>query len=593
MTKGGQVGYGLSLMGGSLPSSSPIEEGFEGRVRLRWAKGARTLWLGAFWGPRLWLGLLFFCAMLVFGVHQLDERGQITAFYALKMGAQPEAHMPWEYAARMRPWLQPAVYYVLLWPLHAIIGFDFLVFERLSYLVQPVLAFFVVPGFVRLLTEDNGAPASDSLARWGLRYLACLWFVPGMLVRHASEAWCALFFAGSLYAWWRVEKSAGRDSRSAFLSGLLAGLGFWSRFHLGLFVAGFWLCRLACLVRQGPRREWKPHLLNLANFALAIVLVSGVCVALDTWGYGRFTFSPWAYFEQNVLLSRAASFGVRPWHHYLVQGMALSLNPLIWVWLILAVIATRKDPFCLAISVGTFCFLVPHFLMGHKEPRFLFPLLPALAVLLMRLFSRPLRFSLPFKNMGLWPGYLKALAAVHAASFVGYCLFGLVSDRGRVERALWALPPGQTVITATSMYALFGYSFEERARRGRSGWFPADATPLRENLHTIDGVKLRHAFLFAKPPQVEMIVAPAGKIPDLCGEFPEAVALLTSKQVGEDARPNLRLMELDDVAPISEFPPAWLRSKAGWYRRMWRFKLTRCAELLRSSARLPAERGAG
>ena len=49
-----------------------------------------------------------------------DEHYQVLEFMAHKMGITPAAALPWEFAARIRPWLQPAIYYAIADPLRGL-----------------------------------------------------------------------------------------------------------------------------------------------------------------------------------------------------------------------------------------------------------------------------------------------------------------------------------------------------------------------------------------------------------------------------------------------------------------------------------------
>src|ERR1022692_3446022 len=43
---------------------------------------------------------------------QVDEYYSITEFVSYKLGKTPQAALCWEYHSEIRPWLQPAIYYV-------------------------------------------------------------------------------------------------------------------------------------------------------------------------------------------------------------------------------------------------------------------------------------------------------------------------------------------------------------------------------------------------------------------------------------------------------------------------------------------------
>ena len=58
-----------------------------------------------------WLGAAALLCAVVFseGVHHADEHYQILEFAGWKLGITPADQLPWEFAERMRPALQPAI----------------------------------------------------------------------------------------------------------------------------------------------------------------------------------------------------------------------------------------------------------------------------------------------------------------------------------------------------------------------------------------------------------------------------------------------------------------------------------------------------
>src|ERR1700744_2517799 len=46
-----------------------------------------------------------------------DEHYQILEFMSYKLGITPASDLPWEFSARIRPWFQPLVYFLIARPL--------------------------------------------------------------------------------------------------------------------------------------------------------------------------------------------------------------------------------------------------------------------------------------------------------------------------------------------------------------------------------------------------------------------------------------------------------------------------------------------
>ncbi|MBI4677800.1 MAG: hypothetical protein HY748_09485 [Elusimicrobia bacterium] len=195
------------------------------------------------WGLWLWLLAALFTALNIVGSHHPDERGQISAFLAFKLGAQPAAHMPWDFELRMRPWFQPGFYYALTAPLVRLAGYDYRMIERVILLVQPALL-----AIVALLS----ARMWQTQERRVLRPLA--WFAAGvmaaLLAGAAIDAWGYGGFALSPLNYFR--ENILRDRASLF------GRQPWHWYVTGVIgytlnpMAWVWLAGAAVLLRKNP-----------------------------------------------------------------------------------------------------------------------------------------------------------------------------------------------------------------------------------------------------------------------------------------------------------------------------------------------------
>jgi phosphatidylinositol glycan class B len=106
-----------------------------------------------------------------------------------------------------------------------------------------------------------------------------------------------------------------------------------------------------------------------------------LCLAVDTWFYGRLTFTPLNFLRVNVLEQISLFYGANPWHFYLSQGLpfdTLALLPftLHGIYHLLRSSAGYANATrAVSVAIGTtFAFS----LLSHKEFRFIQPLLPIL-----------------------------------------------------------------------------------------------------------------------------------------------------------------------------------------------------------------------
>ena len=158
------------------------------------------------------------------------------------------------------------------------------------------------------------------------------------------------------------NSSPGRKWR-LFVAALLLGTVVALRMHLApvAMVAGFYFCR------KNWRENWFPVTAGIALPILAFGMVDAL-----TWSYPFQSYV--VNFTYNIVQRKAAmDAGTRPWYQYLLL-LILHEGPLP----LLALVGARRSPFLgwIALSI-----LIPHSLIGHKEYRYMYPLLPIVVTL--------------------------------------------------------------------------------------------------------------------------------------------------------------------------------------------------------------------
>lgn len=297
------------------------------------------------------------------GYYSADEHFQIYEFAGLKLGFNHADELPWEFPARMRPALQPALAVVAIRAMESV-GVDspFTQAAALRF-VSAILSF----GCMLLLFRAFcGELHTERYRKWFLFLSVLLWFLPFQHARFSSETWSGLtFFAGLALLWPTLKAKAGSRRAAIDLTvGALLGLSFLFRFQAGLLIAplALWLLLRA---RPGAAR-----LMSLAA-GMAVVLAFGACV--DRWFYGEWTWPAWNYLWLNLVEGKAANFGSHPWWTYLFFVFRHGIFPLSVLMLAAFVLLWIYRPGHV-LSWTTFTFVLVHVLIGHKELRFLFPL---------------------------------------------------------------------------------------------------------------------------------------------------------------------------------------------------------------------------
>ena len=318
------------------------------------------------------LGLLLLCAVILHGGVALlalnpwhpDEHFQILEFAWARGGMGPIEGLPWEFAAQIRPSLQPTLALLLLKSLW-VLGFEspglWILLLRLSTLALSLVVLLAVIFRVSPLLSTEGRRV---LWLSGL----FLWFTPLFTSRFTSENLSGLALASAL-----VLATGRRDQGRDLMVGGLLGLAFLFRFQVA--IAGVALLAWIGLTKEGG--GWARTARAMITGSLAV----GFGFLLDRWFYGNWVFTPWRYFQVNLLEGVAATFGTSPWYTYLVQlplWMAPPLGLVLMVLVLTGIFARPWSPWAWC----SLAFFAVHSVLSHKELRFLLPLLLLLPPLL-------------------------------------------------------------------------------------------------------------------------------------------------------------------------------------------------------------------
>ena len=104
-----------------------------------------------------------------------DEHYQILEFMGHKLGITSAQDLPWEFEARIRPWLQPFLYYLITWPLMALGVTDMFAITFILRLVTGLFSVFALAVFARAILDTLKDEAQQ---RAFARYLPLFGFVP-------------------------------------------------------------------------------------------------------------------------------------------------------------------------------------------------------------------------------------------------------------------------------------------------------------------------------------------------------------------------------------------------------------------------------
>ncbi len=360
-------------------------------------------------------------AWFSYAYFHIDEYFQVVELTRSKLGEVDPRLLPWEHAQRMRPWLQPFLYWLVARPLWSAGVHD--VFQ-LAFVFRLLTGIANVGALALFLRTTLPWMPTPEERRLHTRVVTLLGFLPYLFVRTSSEtgsmgaltaAFALLLEGATPGTVWSVPAVA----RRLVLAGLLFGLAFEMRFQTAFVSLGVvaWLVVVA-------RASFRSVLLVGLGGACAL----GLGALADRWGYGAWTFPALTYFQANVVEGAAGFFGSDPPFAYLWMLPANVFFPVVLVLLALGVLAwvrCRRHP----ITWATLPFFVVHNLIAHKEERFLFPIaILATALVTMAVgpsFGPPSRVSRwAWERRGAWPGKLLAAASVSGMALLAFVPLG-------------------------------------------------------------------------------------------------------------------------------------------------------------------------
>ena len=332
------------------------------------------------------------------GVYHPDEHYQILEYARMKLAGTSPEELPWEYGLMMRPGFQPLIAYSVGRALEIVGSYSPWTLTAVLRLLSGTLSVIAVWTFHK---EAEYGPCGEKERKWFLILSYFLWFMAYMHVRFSSEMLSGnllLILAGRCM---RLRRDPGRPFPTGLVLGLLAGAAFIVRYQTGFALLG-----LGCWLSVFDR-----NIRRIVGMTAGTIVMLGIGALCDRWLYGQWTCSPVNYFRENIVNAHAAGFGVDPWWYYLtavpLEGIVLFGLPVLLAtgWFV------YKNP----KSVVTWMvvpFLLAHQIVGHKEVRFLFPLLVFVPLFLVRAtMSLPVRLR-RHRGAGIFSGLLIAIDSV-------------------------------------------------------------------------------------------------------------------------------------------------------------------------------------
>lgn len=297
-----------------------------------------------------------------FGHNTGDEYSQIFEFASYKLGYVSQADLRYEFGTQMRPTIQ-TWFVIAVNRLASLFTHDINPFyvNYVVYLLSAALCIYSVYVFTKaFLTRID-----PKYQKYFIMLSLFNWLVLYTNAHFNSEnisGHLLLLAVGLLY-----PKLADLGNIRAIGIGLILGLSFSCRFQIGFAIFGLMLWLLFTYYRTKRLRDWT---LVLASMLISILVFN---IISDYYFYGRWVCSAYNYFYQNIvtgMMNKQA--GVSPWYAYfLTVSFYLPFGPLFVIGTLYYIYRYPLD----ILSSVIISFAVCHILIGHKEVRFLLPML--------------------------------------------------------------------------------------------------------------------------------------------------------------------------------------------------------------------------
>ena len=299
------------------------------------------------------------------GYHQCDELFQVFEFAGYKLGINTPQSLPWEFAFKMRSGLPPLFVFVFTKLAHAVNVFDPFIIAMLLRLCIATLSLLAFIRLLKLQTNDANINKEQTVL-WSLAMI--WWSIPYFHVRLSAENMSATLFLWSYV----LNQEYGSLFKKWILPGVLMALAFHIRFQIAFMIVPYaaWLVFI--------QRE---KISTVSSLFVGFIIGFILATASDFWLYGELTLSWWNYIYQNIFEAKANQFGIEPFYFYFTESAA-HLIPPFSLLIIAGVIFFWWKHRLHAITWVTLPFVLIHFFVGHKEFRFLFPIMNFLPFML-------------------------------------------------------------------------------------------------------------------------------------------------------------------------------------------------------------------
>ncbi|KAF2077016.1 hypothetical protein CYY_001648 [Polysphondylium violaceum] len=286
-------------------------------------------------------------------------------------------YMTWEWKEMIRSFLHPLIFVVtfkLLDILHLDTTYLMIVVPKLVQgIISAIGDYYLYKLSIQIFNKQ--------VAKWALVCQLVSWYMFVCIVRTYSNSIECVLFIVSLYYFPLYEKLPQYQKHSKpKLSIALTAIAFLIRPTTAIM----WIYILPYhIVSLYNKHKQHDAIKRILKFIIIDVLCTGIIILLislciDYYFYGQLVLVPYNFLYFNVIKNVSSFYGTHPFHWYFSQGLpAIAFTSLLFF-----VLAIKKlwsngvDKQQLNLSFLTIFTVFCYSLLGHKEFRFILPILP-------------------------------------------------------------------------------------------------------------------------------------------------------------------------------------------------------------------------
>jgi GPI mannosyltransferase 3 len=337
------------------------------------------------------------------GYYSMDEHFQILEPLAYKLELRNQINDIWEFEASIRPWIQIYFYYYIVLILIKLSITDPFIWIYAIQLVVSIIGFISTYLIYKLCLSQKIITQNN----YNSYFFFLSIFILFIHIRTSSENLSISIFIFGIYFIFNFLKDEKNKMHSLILSAVFFGLSILIRFQMMFLVLPFYLWLLTF-----RSSKFIPF---ISFTIISLLLLIGLFV--DYFGYGFFNNTYYKYYYYNIVLGIFDNFGVKSWWFYF-SNLIINFFPPIGLFILLGLfLFILKLPKSFISWIVIFNLVLFSYL-GHKEIRFIFPILIFSPIFLIFFFN-----FLEDKNFYKLSKYLKITIIIFNLIFITLLLF--------------------------------------------------------------------------------------------------------------------------------------------------------------------------